>query len=153
MTDTLTAIEKAKLIASRLSGEKRPAPPPGDDAIDGGGKRERVSAVPAVHRTLRTFPCLTLVSPPQSSYDLAASQVVMSSTPSQYQPSQPAPSSSTSSSPVVISVPNSVVGAIIGRGGESIKNIQNTTGCQVKVERVSLSNQQTVSVMLPLSYS
>ena len=64
----------------------------------------------------------------------------MSSAPSQYQP-QPAPSSSSSapsSTPVVISVPNSVVGAIIGRGGESIKNIQGVTGCQVKVERVSI---------------
>lgn len=34
-----------------------------------------------------------------------------------------------------IMVPCSVIGYVIGRGGESIKNIQSVTGCHVQVER------------------
>ncbi|GMI23641.1 hypothetical protein TrCOL_g11311 [Triparma columacea] len=34
-----------------------------------------------------------------------------------------------------INVPNAVIGYVIGRGGESIKNIQSVTGCNVQIQR------------------
>ena len=34
-----------------------------------------------------------------------------------------------------ITVPNGVIGYVIGRGGESIKNIQSVTGCNVQIQR------------------
>lgn len=110
----LAALERAKEIAARLAlaSNKRERE---DGGVDPAAKRYQPS--------------------PQSAYENAAAQVV-TSTQTQYQTLS---QNDSSSQPVVISVPNSVVGAIIGRGGESIKNIQSMTGCQLKVERVSVA--------------
>eukprot|EP00916_Digyalum_oweni_P020171 GHVL01033677.1.p1 GENE.GHVL01033677.1~~GHVL01033677.1.p1 ORF type:complete len:225 (+),score=32.34 GHVL01033677.1:23-676(+) len=60
-----------------------------------------------------------------------------------------APTGSTIENPdLIIRIPNQHVGLIIGRGGETIKTIQQTTGCRLQVakEPTKITNERAICI-------
>ena len=135
----LTALEKAKAIAAKLNS--------GDDvAVEGGNSSDVIDGMKKRNRTESADDERPSKLPREESGGGDSSVPGSTSQLSMY-------GNGGGDTEESISVPNAVIGYVIGRGGESIKNIQSVTGCNVQIQREQDmppgSNVRTVTFKSP----